>query len=120
MTNSLLFMILRREDLRMSVPNITSGCTPLPSSSVLTRSDSTRESLEEFKCPFSRDEVVSVREEMEELTAWDDEYFARREELFREMEEIVEGVLQTGKNILMSGKGMGGVDCRCCGIFCCC
>src|SRR5271156_2890095 len=99
MTNSLLFMILRREDLRMSVPNITSGCTPRPSSSVLTRSDSTRESLEEFKCPFSRDEVVSLREEMDELTAWDDRYFARREELFREMEEIVEGILQTGNLI---------------------
>lgn len=63
-------------------------------------SDSTRESLEEFKCPFSREEVVPVREEMDELTAWDDEYFARREELFREMEEIVEGVLQTGNATL--------------------
>jgi hypothetical protein len=63
---------------------------------LIAGSDSTRESLEEFKCPFSRDEVVSVREEMAELMAWDDEYFARREELFREMEEIVEGVLQTG------------------------
>ena len=72
-------------------------------------SDSTRESLGEFKCPFSRDEVVSVREEMEELTAWDDEYFARREELLREMEEIVEGVLQTGKTILRLERGWEGL-----------
>ena len=69
---------------------------PHPVHVLIGGSDSTRESLEEFKCPFSRDEVVSVREEMAELTAWDDEYFARREELFREMEEIVEGVLHTG------------------------
>jgi hypothetical protein len=63
---------------------------------MLTVSDSTRDALEEFKCPFSHDEVVSLREEMEELSVWDDRYFARREELFREIEEIVEGVLQTG------------------------
>ena len=78
-------------------------------------SDSTRESLEEFKCPFSRDEIASLREEMEELTAWDDRYFARREELLREIEEIVQGVVQTG-----TFTSTENIDCRCGGIFCCC
>ena len=100
MRNSLLFMTLRRENLRTRVLNTTSGCThsPLPhiGGKMLIRSDSTRESLEEFKCPFTGDEVASLREEMEELTAWDARYFARREELLREMEKIVEGVVQTG------------------------
>ena len=83
----------------MSVLNITSGCRPFSKHSVYG-SDSMRETLSEFKCPFSRDEVVSLREEMEELAAWDERYFIRREQLFREMQDLVELVMHTGESFL--------------------
>ena len=73
-----------------------------PSQFVNDSSDDTMRSLEELQCPFSYDEIASLRAEMEELEIWDEWYFKQREELLQELDGTIASVMHIGTFIWMN------------------
>lgn len=72
--------------------NIMLNCNSFRTS--LTDSDQLMENIQQtWTCPFSPESILSLRKEIEELEAWDAEYFARRNSKIAELEELVESVI---------------------------
>jgi hypothetical protein len=74
------------------VQNIMLNCYSLRTS--LTNSDQLIENIQQtWTCPFSAEYILSLRKEIEELEAWDAEYFLRRNAKIAELGELVQSVI---------------------------
>ena len=89
-------MIMQLANLQQFANNIMIYCFPPSHSTSDSGSDASKKHLEEFICPYTNEDIISLRSEIAELKMWDLQYFKHKKELLKELEDLINDVINIG------------------------